>query len=217
MPGIARRPVKIVAMTSVPRPLCALAASAAAIVLLAGCTTQSAAPAVTAEPAESPAASAAPSAAPSSSPTAEPTPKPEPIPFDIACDSLLTAQQVYDFNPNFGTNPDYSPASDSLAQDAVENNAGTACSWLNQTSGETIDIAVAALPAPTSEEYKNALVMNSNFVPTYGDEAYFEVDGSGAGVAQVFSGQYYIAAVSTVFYEPGDAEPIVDAVIANLG
>ncbi|WP_207453122.1 iron ABC transporter ATP-binding protein [Desertivibrio insolitus] len=207
-------------MTSVPRPLSALAASAVAIVLLAGCTSpQSAAPAVTAEPAETPAASAsaAPSADPAASPSAAPTPEREPIPFNVACDSLLTAQQIYDFNPNFGTNPDYSPAADSLAQDVVENNAGTACSWLNQTSGETIDIAVAAMPAETSEEYKNALVMNSNFVPTYGDEAYFEIDGSGAGVAQVFSGEYYIAAQSTVFYEPGDAEPLIDAVIANLG
>jgi hypothetical protein len=202
-------------MTTLPRPLATLAISAAALLLLSGCTGESGSPAGTAEPSADATASAEPSADASAAPAVEELP--DPIPFEIGCDALLTAQQVYDFNPNFGTDPGYEPADGSLAGAVVEENAGTACSWLNQTSGETMEIAVATLPGAVAEQYKNTLVMNSNFVPTYGDEAYFEVDGAGSGAAQVFSGDYYITAVSTAFYEPGDAEPILDAVLANLG
>ena len=54
-------------------------------------------------------------------------------------------------------------------------------------------------------------------VPTYGDEAYFSVDGAASASAQVFQGPFWIVAESPVFFEPGDATESSSRCIAALG
>ena len=53
-------------------------------------------------------------------------------------------------------------------------------------------------------------------VPTYGDEAYFSIEGD-VGIAQVFQGPYWIVVESPAFFEPGDATEIVQSIIDGLG
>lgn len=197
----------------VTRPA-ARVSSAIAVVLvavsLAGCSADSAQPAPTSTKTAQP-TSAAPE--PSESPT--PTAVPVGTPVTIACDALLTPQAVYDYNPNFGTDPDFSPAAKSLAERIVDYK-GVACGWINQTSGEKLEVAVADLPDQELTKVKNESFEISNMVPTYGDEAYFRVT-DGVGEARVFSGSYWIVASSPAFYEPGDAIPVIEPVLAALG
>ncbi|GGI47765.1 hypothetical protein BCL57_002477 [Agromyces flavus] len=188
--------------------LAALATTAA----LSGCTPGSA-PGAT----DVPTASATPS--PGASATAVPTPEPteEPIAFEIACDALLTPDQVYEFNPNFGTAPDYAP-SDGAVREVVDAE-GTACGWSNQTSGEVIEVGVATLPPTAFDLHVGQAAMSSNPVPTYGTppdvEGFFLLSG-GVGQAQVFTGEQWIVVQSEVLVEPGDAQQLVAAVLANL-
>jgi hypothetical protein len=122
---------------------------------------------------------------------------------------------MYDYNSNFGPKPDYTPAAGSLAAE-VARQRGLTCAWVNQTSGDVIEIAVANLPEAHLTDLKNTLVTTSYSVPTYGVEGYFILNGS-KGEAQAFSDPYWIVATSTAFFEPGDAEPLVKAAIAALG
>ena len=155
------------------------------------------------------------SISPSASPTTQPSSPATGVPVTIGCEQLVTAQAIYDYNPNFSLQADYSPAAGSLGAQAIEQR-GIACSWINQTSGETIEIAVAQLPEPELTALKNNLVMTSNSVPTYDVEGYFEVDG-GVGVAQAFPGPYWLTGSSTTFFEPGDAAPLIAAAVVGLG
>lgn len=133
----------------------------------------------------------------------------------ITCDQLVSAQAMYDYNSNFTPKPGYSPSAGSLAAQVARQN-GVTCGWVNQTSGEVIEIAVANLPEAHLTDLKNTLVTTSNSVPTYGVEGYFNLNGS-TGEAQAFSDPYWIVATSTAFFEPGDAEPLVKDAIAALG
>ncbi len=141
----------------------------------------------------------------------------EAIPFAIACDQLLTLEQMYAFNPNFGSDPGYTPSAAGVV--AVVDDAGTACGWLNQTSGDLIEIGVATPPPGALEERKNEAALGSQPVPTYGTppavDGYFSQAG-GSGEAQVFEGPYWIVIESAALFEPGDAEQLVAAVLANL-
>jgi len=161
----------------------------------------------TAEPSETP------------EPTASATPAPASIPVTIDCNTLITPQAIYDYNPNFGLSESYKPAAGTEAADILGAD-GLACAWINQTSGEVVEVAVANLPAEQLTQLKNDFVTTSNSVPTYGDptkiEGYFEVVG-GIGQAQAFAGPYWISAASASFFEPGDAQPVVAAAIAGLG
>lgn len=202
-------------LPTAPRRLLTLVAvGASAVLVLSGCSLfgSKAAPSASPKPSRSSSASAAPSqsAAPSTTPT------PEATPVTISCDQLLTAQQLYDFNPNFGTAPGYAPKSGSPEADAVAAK-GISCGWQNQTSGSIIEIALAHPAASALTTLSGTAAEQSNPVPTYGTApevtGYFSPDG---GVAQVFAKGYWIVVASTDFLEPGDAAQPVADVIANL-
>lgn len=217
-------------MVALPRRTAvALLAVAASATLLAGCS--AAAPGATTSPrASSPAAPTTsasaktavptkPTATATVTPSPSPTPTPEPTPVTLTCDQLLTAQQLYSFNPNVGANPGYAPEPGTLIAKAADRK-GLACGWLNQTNNETIEFAIAR-PAPSElTAMKNAAISSSNAVPTYGVppqvEGYFSPGKGGAGIVQVFSNGYWIVGSSPTFLEPGDPAELVSDILANL-
>lgn len=190
----------------------ALASGALALMALAGCTPAAPTPTPTPTPSSTDAATAAPVE------SATPTPEAAGTAVTVSCDEVLTADDVYAFNPNFGTAPDYKPAAGSAAKTAVSYE-GVACGWLNQTSGDIIEISVAQPNDTLMTDLKNKAVDESNIVPTYGTppavEGYF-TNASGPGQAQVFAGKYWVVANSVAFFEPGDAQQLVATVVSHL-
>lgn len=184
-----------------------LAISALALAALSGCV-----PAPT--PTSSGTASATPSGSTSASPTPSPTASTASIPMTVDCNTLITPDDIYAFNPNFALISNWTPKSGSAAATA-KSEQGIACRWQNQTSGDTIDVSVAHLDAASIEALKNAAVEKSTMVPTYGDEAYFSVSG-GVGTAIVFQGTYWLVASSVEFAEPGDPADLITAALSAL-
>jgi hypothetical protein len=165
-------------------------------------------------------------------PTAESTPTasssaPEPTPsttaanenpgtpINLSCSELVSPQAMYDFNPNFGINPTLTPAPGSQGAITADYN-GLTCIWVNESSGETITVAAADLPADLITGIANDLLATSNSVPTYDAEGYFQLVGN-VGEAEVVSGSYWVTATSTAFFEPGDAAPVIAAALSGLG
>jgi hypothetical protein len=122
---------------------------------------------------------------------------------------------MYDFNPNFGLQSGYTPKAGSAAARAVAMK-GVACSWLNQTSRDTIELSVANLPAADIKTRKAALSTSSTPVSAFGPSGYFKVD-DGVGVAEAFSGTFWVVAQSTFFSEPEEAAQIVSPAMTRLG
>ncbi|TFD55050.1 iron ABC transporter ATP-binding protein [Cryobacterium sp. Hh7] len=158
------------------------------------------------------------SAAPSSSPT--PTPEATGSPIERACDELLTLQDLYDFNPNYGTAPSFAPAAGGLAESALDYN-GLACGYSNQTSGELIELSLVAPNDVLMTTLKQQADADSQAVPTYGTpptvDGFFEYAAAGSGQAQVFTGTYWVTLSSPAFIEPGDSERLMSAVLGHLG
>ena len=186
--------------------------AAASVLLLAGCS--GAMPGAATDPAIAPAASGSPEVT-ASQPAAPP--EEEPVPFEVACDELLTADDIAAFNPNYGTDPGFEPSAEAVV--GVVDEAGTACGLLDQTNGAIVEFGVATPPARALEARMGDAALNSNVVPTYGTppdvEGYFSRAGD-VGQAQVFTGPYWVVIDSTELIEPGDAQAIVSALLANL-
>ncbi len=143
------------------------------------------------------------------------TASPSGSPVTIGCDQLLSLQNVYDFNPNYGANPSFTVPDQLLPLTKI---GGVACGWINQTSGDTIAVGVAKPDATTQAAAANTAASSYTAVPTYGTaplEGYFGMSGS-TGVATVFSNGYWIVVTGSAFLEPGDATKLVQSVIANL-
>ena len=166
----------------------------------------------------SPAATDSPSANPVPSSTISPKPTPTPsaaaaTATKIPCGTLISAQAVYDFNPNFGLDSGFSPKSGTAAAKAVADN-GTACNWLNQTSGDTFAFAVAR---PVAAELVSLKTTAATGTPAsgLGDAAYFSTSG-GVGRVDVFRGAYWLVATSVYFGSAADASTLVTTALAAL-
>lgn len=144
-----------------------------------------------------------PTATPAPEPSATPTAIPEVIPYSMACDQVLTPDEVYAFDPNFALLGPFDPAPGSLAAE-VKAAGGTLCRWIHSTSSVTVDVAIADLPADASEARIAALDAAGLSVEDFGPNGFFSVDGN-AGQAQAFPGHYWVTLVSPVFSAPGDA------------
>lgn len=201
-----------------PRRAQLLAAIAVTVTLgLAGC-----APGMTetktSTPPPSQAAVEAPTQQAAPMPTATPTPTPTVAippgtPTKIACSALLSAQAVYDFNPNFGLDKNFTPKSASAAATAVAAR-GTACNWLNQTSGEVITISVAR-PAAAHLAALKAGAATGTSTAGLGDAAYFSTS-AGKGRMDVFRGPYWLVVTSGYFASARDASVIVTTAMGAL-
>ncbi|GAA1748716.1 iron ABC transporter ATP-binding protein [Agromyces humatus] len=183
--------------------------AAASVLLLAGCS--GAMPGAT-DPAAPPA-----SEPPAATATAPAEPAEEPVPFEVACDALLSADDVYAFNPNYGADPGFEPSADGIV--GIVDEGGTACGLLNQTNGAVIEFGAATPPPGALETRRGDAALSSHVVPTYGTppdlEGYFSRAGD-VGEAQVFTGPYWVVIDSTELIEPGDAQALVAALVANL-
>ncbi|MFF1877745.1 iron ABC transporter ATP-binding protein [Leifsonia sp. NPDC058230] len=197
------------------RPAAALRAGVAIVAVLAGTLALSGC--VGGNAATTPTPSATKTADAAATPTPTPTPTDPPTPVTLTCDQIVTPDQLYAFNPNFGAAPGYAPK-DGTLQKQIADWKGAVCGWSNQTSNDLIEIAVGLPPASALEGLKNAAVTTSQPVPTYGVppevEGYFKPGA--AGEVQIFTGDYWIVATSTAFFEPGDAAPLMENVLSNL-
>lgn len=164
------------------------------------------------EPSVTPRPSATASATATADP--EPTPTEEPVALDVACEDLVDADTMYAFDPNYALLGSVEPEAGSAGAEAVAA-GGVACQWVRESGGGTIDLSVARYPEGQLGELKNEAFSSSTMVPTYGDEAYFEVSG-GVGIAIVFQGPYRLVVSSESFYEPGEPTGIIEAAIGAL-
>lgn len=191
--------------SSLLRPTAVLLAVAATM-LLAGCVDEGPAPVL-------PTDTAAPAPTETTGPTPEPTEEPvEPI--EISCADLVDPDAVYAFDPNYALLGSWAPPAGSPAAEAVAA-GGVACQWVRESGSGTIDLSVARLDEADLVAKKNEAFAESQMVPTYGDEAYFEVE-NGIGTAIVFQGRFWLVISSASFAEPGEPTEIIDSALGAL-
>jgi hypothetical protein len=152
-------------------------------------------------------------ATPSATPTVTPTPGPETEPVSFGCDDLVSAQVLYDYNPNVSLLSSFSPPEGSLAGQALAQQ-GIACEIVNQTSGATIDIGVVSY---TETAYAaKAAALSSTATATDAFDGFFDVTEDG-GVGQVLYSPYWVTITSADFTAAEDAAALVNAAVAALG
>lgn len=185
-------------------------AAVAATLLLSACTGAAEIPSI-----ESVATSTASASSPSATATPSPTATAAGTPVAMSCDQVLTLQNVYDYNPNFGLDPAFT-APDQIAP--LTQIGGVACGWINQTSGTTFAVGIAKPDAATLAAATSQAAATMASTAAFGTapiQGYFGVQ-NGVGVAEVFSNGYQIVVTSNDFTQPEEAAELVLMVLANL-
>lgn len=184
------------------RLLPATIVAAAAALALTGCEpgvlappeSQGPTPSASEQPVESPAATDAPA---TDDPAATDSPEvtTPPVAGELPCTDVFTAEQLYEFNPNFAPSSEQGSLPGAIAD--IAEAGGTVCAYQHVTGSDRLVVAVlqeaAGFAAPEFE--------------AVGDE----------GVAALPSGGTIVAAASIYFTSAADAQPVLDAVADNLG
>jgi hypothetical protein len=146
----------------------------------------------------------------------EPTPSPSPTQIQtqvvIDCNSLLTPAQVYAYNPNFVRDVTYKPKPGSVPA-AIASELGQTCGWVNETSGDEIEVAVTYLPVAKWNAAKTA-ASGGTPIDAAGSDGYFSVT-DGVGSAQLFYGTVWLDVSSVDFEAPVDASALYPIVVQN--
>jgi hypothetical protein len=209
----------------------AILGALAAAALLAGCSGTGGSTAKdTPKASHSAGASSNPSAGATDAASASPTPTATPTPVTLQQGEVWTAQQVYAFNPNFAPDPSYKVQSGTAAESIVKLK-GVSFGWVNQSSNDTVEVAVAH-PAPSTQSQQSGQFAADQGACSDEQTAaahYCQVivDGAPAGTVAYFNASvgtlqlftatgYWVVIDSKIFLEPGDSYQIGADVAGNL-
>jgi hypothetical protein len=132
--------------------------------------------------------------------------------FAENCSILLSAAQVYAYNPNYVADAAYTPKAGTIpAQIAAK--LGQTCGWINETSSAELAIGIAAPGASALAAAKSAAATGTP-ISASGENGYFAVVG-GVGSAQFFFGSLWMDVSSSEFTTAADAQPVYSVVIKN--
>lgn len=136
-------------------------------------------------------------------------------PVNLSCTDVLSLQAVYDFNPNYGADPRYSPAAGSDAAEAVAHD-GIACGWLNQTSGDTFEVAVSIPSDDELERLRAAARSAGTEFEVDGADAWFTASG-GVGVAWLRVDDHWVVIDGAEFGSPVDVAQLAQSAADAIG
>jgi hypothetical protein len=132
--------------------------------------------------------------------------------FAENCSTLLTAAQVYAYNPNYVADTAYAPKAGSIAA-SIAANLGQTCGWVNETSGVELAVGVAK-PAAAVLASTKSTASSGTPISANGENGYFAV-ANGVGSAQFFIGSLWVDISSADFTSPSDAQPVYSVVVRN--
>lgn len=143
-------------------------------------------------------------------PTATATPIGTPV--TQSCTDLLPLESLAVYGQAFEEVGSYRPSKGS-PEAWIAEHRGRVCQFREVSDhAVTISFAVAHLPEKSLTNLKDALYQRGGSVPTYRVEGYFDLADDGVGRADAFPDPYWVTASSTLFTEPGGAQPVVDAI-----
>ena len=187
--------------TTITRSLSALALSVAVLAGASACAIP--------EPAPTNGASGSPSTSPSTTPT--PEPELDGLPVIRSCDELVSDRTIFDYNQNFVAEDAFTAPAGTKASEAVAL-GGLVCGWVNQTSGETIAVAVTNPKAAELQTLKDAA---ASAKPAITFDGYFTA-GEDDAQAQAFTGLYWVVVETDFAMGDSEIEPFVTSAVTSL-
>ena len=163
-------------------------------------------------PSTTPSAVTIPSATPTPTTTSTPTVAPTNRAFVENCGILITPDQLYAYNPNYVVDSSYAPKVGTVVS-AVKAQLGQTCGWIDESSGDILEVAVAA-PTPATLASAKAAASGGTAISAHGEQGFFAVK-AGIGSAQIFMGSLWLVVSSPDFTSPADAESIYPIVVHN--
>lgn len=138
-------------------------------------------------------------------------------PTDKSCESILSLQSLYDFDPNLALTSGGTPAAGSLAQTQTQL-GGITCTLMNLSSQQEVLVSLVKLDQASADHQKAeiAAATGNNAYQVAKDVPGSFQDAGGIGTAHFVSGNYWISLTSASYKIGVDASPLSYLVWNNL-
>ena len=153
--------------------------------------------------------------------TISPTPTPttaltgEPTGFN--CESLLTLDELYEFNSNYYLSDATTPSLSSELANIVNSQSGVLCIYKSFSDGPDIQVALAKFPPSQNDMLIGQISQYGKSTSAYGNgTTAFFVTESGFGTINVVKGNYWLSFSSGPFDSPEDALKIATPILEKL-
>ena len=127
------------------------------------------------------------------------------------CEDLYSVDELYTFNPNFSINTSQPPLQPQIS-DEIASLAGVTCTYMNLSSGDTIQLSVAKLKqnsvALLQKQIEAVSAKNLDF-STEKRKVFFELS-NGNGLLQILKDDYWIVVTSPLFQSPEEAMKFIE-------
>lgn len=135
------------------------------------------------------------------------------VPLSVDCDALVSVDTLYDFNPNVGIDPAHVPTA--RGAEAISY-SGVSCGWVNQTSGDTLTLALARFERASLDTVRETAAEREGATAVDGDGDAWIRRVNGVGALEMVTAQYWIVVESRMIVEASDADVLIDAIVATL-
>lgn len=138
-------------------------------------------------------------------------------PTDKTCESILSLQSLYDFDPNLALTPGGTPAGGSLAQSQTQL-GGITCTLTNLSSQQEVLVTLVKLDQASADHQKAEIATatgNNSYQVAKDIPGSFQ-DAGGIGTAQFMSGKYWISLTSSSYKIGVEASPLSYVIWNNL-
>lgn len=138
-------------------------------------------------------------------------------PTDKTCESVLSLQSLYDFDPNLALTPGGTPAAGSLAQSQSQL-GGITCTLTNLSSQQEVLVTLVKLDQASADHQKSEIAAstgNNSYQVAKDVPGSFQEAG-GIGTAQFVSGKYWISLTSASYKIGVEASPLSYVIWNNL-
>lgn len=141
------------------------------------------------------------------------------IPSGETCESLISIEDLYNFNSNFALDPSQSPAPGSLAKLATDYK-GISCNFVNLSSGESVTVSLAKFDNQgftrlQQMREKESFPSKVSFVPAE-FLALFTPETQG-GTLEVLGNNFWLTAKANWVQNAEDFNKLIANSIAKLG
>lgn len=185
---------------------------------LTGCASETATPVAT----QSAATSSTPKVTSSKTAAATPTSTPLSLvgePTGFSCDSVLTLQELFDFNQNYYLSTAKTQDLGDTLGKQVSSLSGITCDYASQSDGALIQLSLVKIEGKGIDRVKSELSSSGKSTSAYGQEpktSAFFVSTGDVGTINVVIGNFWLSASSAAFTAPEDATKFLSPVIEKL-
>lgn len=139
------------------------------------------------------------------------------VPVGHTCQNLISLQALYDFNPNFSLTTSQKPIQPTVSA-PYERLAGITCLYMNQTSGEVIQLSIAKITEDALQIPGTAFATAGRPVSTLSNihiKVFFE-ENNGNFIFRLVNGNYLLAVSSALLSSAEDNFKFISPALKNI-